>query len=129
MSSLYCFVQQFDFCFIGMPGAERLRDSKDLTALLQSQNSSGKLCAAICAAPAVIFSQIGILGDKSATCYPAPKFQNMISNLQNQNVVISGNVVTSKGPGTSLEFSLALIELLVSKEKSDAVAKEMLVNQ
>lgn len=61
----------------GMPGSERLRDSAPLAALLQAQKESGKLYAAICAAPAVVFESQGLL-DGPATSHPA--FSDQLSN-------------------------------------------------
>jgi DJ-1/PfpI family len=55
----------------GMPGAERLRDSAPLIKLLQDQKRSGRLYAAICAAPAVVFEPNGLLEGKAATSHPA----------------------------------------------------------
>lgn len=110
-----------------MPGAEHLRDSKALTQLLQDQKRIGGKYAAICAAPAVVLKTHGLLdGVSSATCYPADKFKSTIPNFKNEAVVVAENVITSQGPATALPFSLKLIEILVSKEKADSVAKEML---
>jgi 4-methyl-5(b-hydroxyethyl)-thiazole monophosphate biosynthesis len=113
----------------GMPGAEHLRDSEPLIALLKKQKASGKLYAAICASPAVALMPHGLIDDAdSATCYPAPKFQTVLKNLNTSDqVVVSGKLVTSQGPGTSLEFALQLGEELFGKERRDKIAKEMLV--
>jgi 4-methyl-5(b-hydroxyethyl)-thiazole monophosphate biosynthesis len=110
-----------------MPGAQHLHDCKELQQLLIKQNTDGKLISAICAAPAVVLAPLGILSGKSATCYPAPKFRDVIkSNYLNENAVISdSNVITSQGPGTSLKFSLKLVEVLFGLEMSQNLAKEM----
>ena len=42
-------------------------------------------------------------------------------------VVVDGNIITSQGPGTALEFSLKLVEVLYGNDKANAVRKEMLV--
>jgi 4-methyl-5(b-hydroxyethyl)-thiazole monophosphate biosynthesis len=67
------------------------------------------------------------LADKKATCFPA--FIDTLKNKQaiNQSVVVDGNCITSQGPGTALEFSLKLVELLFGGEKSQQLAKAMLV--
>jgi putative intracellular protease/amidase len=54
-----------------MPGAERLRDCDKLTALLREQQAAGRLYAAICAAPAVVFEHHKLLEGLPATCHPA----------------------------------------------------------
>eukprot|EP01035_Chromulina_nebulosa_P016814 gene16814-22298_t len=113
-------------CPGGMPGAENLRNSEILKNILIRQQSQGKLIGAICAAPAVVLQSHNLIGNKAATCYPAEKFQKALANYVNDNVVVSDNIITSKGPATALPFALKLIELLVSKEKADSVGKEML---
>jgi len=62
----------------------------------------------------------------ASTCYPAPKFREMLPSASDDRVVVSDNLITSQGPGTSLEFALRLGEQLFGKEKRDQIAKEML---
>ena len=64
---------------------------------LKKQIEENKPIAAICAAPAVVFSHHNLLGNNKATCYPAEKFISKISNYQTDAVVSDGNVITSKG--------------------------------
>ncbi len=108
----------------GMPGAEHLRDSKELTDMLKAQAASGRLYAAICASPAVALKPHGLLKDKKATCYPSLLAE--LDNAEQAKVVIDGNCITSQGPATALEFSLKLVELLFDKQKSQEVANAML---
>jgi len=126
-----CTSDTFDMivCPGGMPGSEHLRDSAELTTLLKMQKERGAWLGAICAAPAVVFKTHGILDVTTpATGYPAEKFKTAIgaSYDEDKATVVSGRVVTSQGPGTAMAFSLKLVELLVSKDKAAAVAKEML---
>ena len=111
----------------GMPGAEHLRDSKELAEMLKKQKSSPRFYAAICASPAVVFEHHGLLADKKATCYPA--MAEKIKNRQalEQRLVVDGNCITSQGPGTALEFSLKLVEILFGSEKANQLAEAMLV--
>lgn len=114
----------------GMPGAEHLRDSEPLIALLEKQKAAKKTYAAVCASPAVVFASKGLLPEDSATCYPAPGFREAIKAVEsNDEVVVSGNVITSQGPGTSLKFALQLGESLYGKEKADEIAAQMLVER
>lgn len=108
----------------GMPGAEHLRDSSHLTEMLKEQAASGRLYAAICASPAVVLKPHGLLDNKKATCYPSLLLD--LDTPEQAKVVVDGNLITSQGPGTALEFSLKLIELLFSKQKSQEVANAML---
>jgi 4-methyl-5(b-hydroxyethyl)-thiazole monophosphate biosynthesis len=89
----------------GMPGAEHLRDSLALVSILEKQKAAGKSYAAICASPAVVLASKGLLGE-GATCYPAPGLLSKMTSPVDDDVVVQGNVITSKGPGTSLKFAL-----------------------
>jgi 4-methyl-5(b-hydroxyethyl)-thiazole monophosphate biosynthesis len=126
---IHCTNEDWDLiaCPGGMPGAAHLRDSPELKELLMNQNNSGKYIAAICAAPAIVFSSHGLLKGKTATCYPGPKLIAMMENRSNDRVVVDGNVITSQGPGTSLEFSLKLVEILFGVGKATELSKEMLL--
>lgn len=108
----------------GMPGAEHLRDSSQLTDMLKEQAESGRLYAAICASPTVVLKPHGLLKDKKATCYPS--LLSEIENPQQAKVVVDGNCITSQGPATALEFALKLVELLFDEQKSREVANAML---
>lgn len=121
-----CVGQSYDLVVLpgGMPGAEHLRDSQDLTKILKEQASSGRLYAAICASPAVVLKAHGLLDNKKATCYPS--LASDLDNCEDSEVVVDGNCITSQGPGTALQFSLKLVELLFGKEKKQEVAKAML---
>ena len=109
----------------GMPGAEHLRDSSQLVDMLKEQAASSRLYAAICASPAVVLKPHGLLENKKATCYPS--LLSDLDNPEQAKVVIDGNLITSQGPATALGFSLQLVELLFDKQKSQEVAKAMLV--
>ncbi len=106
----------------GMPGAKHLRDCDALVQLLKKQNEAKKLCAAVCASPAVVFQSMGLLGS-GATSYPAPPFRSTMDDPSDDKVVVQGNIVTSQGPGTSLLFAIALGEQLVSKNRIEIVDK------
>lgn len=121
-----CSAEIYDLIVLpgGLPGAEHLRDSRELTELLEKQASSGRFYAAICASPAVVLQHHGLLEGRKATCYPSMKEE--IENWQDEKVVVDGNCITSQGPATALAFSLKLVEILFDEEKSKQVAKAML---
>ena len=75
----------------GMPGAEHLRDSKELTMMLKRQQQEGRLYAAICASPAVVFQHHGLLGQRKATAHPA-----FVDQLENVDHAESSVVVESQ---------------------------------
>ena len=124
-----CMDETYDLVVLpgGMPGAEHLRDSRELETILKDQKDQGRLYGAICAAPAVVLKHHGLLDQRQATCHP-----NFVSNLENidlvqARVVVDGTCVTSRGPGTALEFALKLVELLYGADKAKEVAEPMVV--
>jgi 4-methyl-5(b-hydroxyethyl)-thiazole monophosphate biosynthesis len=111
----------------GVPGAESFRDSKTLIEMLKKQKEAGRFYAAICASPAIAFAYHGLLAGKKATCYPGMEGKLPDASAANQRIVVDGNCITSQGPGTALEFSLKLVELLFGNQKSQELAKAMLI--
>ncbi len=124
-----CMADHFDMVALpgGLPGADNLRDSEKLTELLNKQKEGNRYYAAICASPAVVFQTHGLLEQKKATCYPA--FVDHLSDTSESKstVVVDGYCITSQAPGTALEFSLKLVELLSGFEIARDVAAAMLV--
>ena len=111
----------------GLPGATNLARSKEVAALIKKMNAAGKMVAAICAAPAVVLAPLGILDGKHATCFPGCEsdFSNK-TVYSPDSVVVDGNIITSRGPGTALEFALTVAARLVGKETADTVREKML---
>jgi len=106
----------------GMPGAENLKNDARIQALLKQMAGAGKYTAAICAAP-IALAQAGLLDGKQATSYPGFVEKLAIPGLRYSDdaVVVDGKVVTSRGPGTAMDFALALVELLAGRAKRDQV--------
>lgn len=111
----------------GMPGAERLRDCPALIEMLKQQHKAGRLIAAICASPAVVLAHHHLLDGHKATCYPAFQAELPDRSEAAKRVVADGNFITSQGPGTAMEFSLMLVEVLFGAEHRRQVAEPMLV--
>lgn len=111
----------------GMPGAEHLRDCQELEVMLKKQDQENRLIAAICASPAVVLLPHGLLDKRRATCHPNFVEELKETEAAESRVVVDGNCVTSRGPGTALEFALKLVELLFGKEKARQTAEPMLV--
>jgi 4-methyl-5(b-hydroxyethyl)-thiazole monophosphate biosynthesis len=99
----------------GMPGATHLAQSKALSEMLvaQAQEPHGGVVAAICAAPAVVLEPLGLLRGHRATCHPAfgDKLISTAGGCSQERVVIAngGRLITSRGPGTAIEFALAIV--------------------
>lgn len=102
----------------GLPGADYLQGDPRIARLLHEISGQGGITAAICAAPKVLAAS-GLLDGKRATCYPGvlkPETSPQ-TLLSPEAVVRDGNVITSRGPGTAMDFALELIEALLGKEQ------------
>ena len=101
----------------GLPGADHLENDERIKDILIRMANSEKFTAAICAAPKVL-AKAGLLENIPATAYPG-----VLENSTGEAVVTSGKIITSRGPGTAMDFALTLIEQLVGKNKRDEVEK------
>jgi protein deglycase len=110
----------------GSVGAEHLRDSAPLVALLKRQQAEERLLGAICASPMVVLQHHGLIGGRRATCHP--DFASQLENKEalESRVVVDGNLVTSRGPGTAVEFGLRLVALLYGEDRASEVGERML---
>jgi len=115
---------EFDMIVLpgGLPGADHLNNDQRIQTLVKKLAVNNKYTAAICAAPRVL-ATAGLLDGKRATSYPGTLDQFTDNNIlyEEKDVVVDGKVITSRGPGTAMDFSLTLIELLLGKEKRDEV--------
>ncbi|MCW8995728.1 MAG: DJ-1/PfpI family protein [Psychromonas sp.] len=112
----------------GMPGASNLAQSQKVIELIGKMNDNNKLIAALCAAPAVVLGKAGLLEGRKFTCYPG--FEDEISGAEftTERVVQDANMITSRGPGTAAEFSIAVIDYLLGSEAAKAVKEATLQN-
>lgn len=108
----------------GMPGTKYLGAYKPLTDLLESFYNKGGKIAAICAAPTV-FASLGFLKGRKATAYPSCMADLGDAVRSEEKVVIDGNVTTSRGLGTAIDFSLSLIAQLLGEEKAEEIAESI----
>lgn len=110
----------------GMPGASNLNAHVGLKAQIVKFNEARKPLAAICAAP-LVYGNLGILNGRQAVCYPG--FEKYLSGAEvlTNSVAESGHVTTGRGPGVAIQFALKLVEQLVSAEKAELLAGQMLV--
>lgn len=105
----------------GLPGADHLAADSRIQSLLKSMAERNKFTAAICAAPKAL-DQAGLLEGKKATAYPGV-LEALGKKPEKLPVVVDGKVITSRGPGTAMDFTLVLIESLLGKSKRDEVEK------
>jgi 4-methyl-5(b-hydroxyethyl)-thiazole monophosphate biosynthesis len=113
----------------GMPGAQHLAQNLVLATILHQMKTQGKWIAAICAAPVVVLGSLGVLnGVPRATCFPALRDRLPVgTQWQPERVVVCGRVITSQGPGTSIDFALTVVAVLCGLEKASEIAKGLLV--
>jgi 4-methyl-5(b-hydroxyethyl)-thiazole monophosphate biosynthesis len=126
---LDCTGETYDLIVLpgGIPGAENLKNSLILAELLKKQNAEDKLYGAICASPAIVLEHHGLLQGKQATCHPLFVNRLSIQEKTGEKVVVDKNCVTGRGAGTSIEFGLALVAILMGEEKKREVAKGMAI--
>ena len=120
-------VSDADLLFLpgGMPGASNLYGNQQVCEAVKAQAEKGKKVAAICAAPAVVLGQLGILNGKRATCYPG--FENMLEGATYTGglITIDGNITTGEGPAAAFPFAYDLLGQLVNPQTANQIAEGM----
>lgn len=106
----------------GMPGTKYLSEHEGLDRLLKKYSEKGKKLSAVCAAPSVLGSK-GLLKGKNATCFPGFEDALTGARVKNEAVVTDGNIITSKGMGTAIDFSLAIIRSISGESEASKLAK------
>lgn len=107
----------------GGPGTKNLREDDRVLELVNKFFDEGKLIGAICAAPTVLL-EAGVLEGKRYTAHFS--VENELTEIQKQSAVVKdGNIITSQGPGTAIQFGFALVEALVGKSMADKIAGDM----
>lgn len=127
-----CLFEEVDFNEVrmivlpgGMPGTANLGNCVPLTDMIKQFAADDRPLGAICAAP-MVFASCGILEGKKATIYEGMEEHLKGAVHISGNVVQDGNILTSKGPGTAMDFGLALIRFLEGDAKSEEIAGGLL---
>jgi 4-methyl-5(b-hydroxyethyl)-thiazole monophosphate biosynthesis len=110
----------------GMPGASNLRDDARVGSLLKKTATCGGYVGAICAAP-IALAHFGLVKGIKATSYPGFSEQMPDALYSEDRVVYDRKVLTSRGPGTAMEFALFIIETLADRSKAEELKKQMLL--
>jgi 4-methyl-5(b-hydroxyethyl)-thiazole monophosphate biosynthesis len=116
----------------GLKGSDNLAASKKVQELLVNMAAKGKLICSICAAPARVLAPLGLLAGKKYTCYPGeeekvPSSPSKGANWKEDRVVVDGNLITSRGPGTAGEWSCAIIEKLLGEAEAKKIADKVIL--
>ncbi len=104
----------------GQPGADHLAKDERVRRILEEAMAKERCIAAICAAPSILASA-GFLDGKKATSHPSVRERMAGANYSEARVVVDGRWVTSRAPGTAMEFAFELVRLLVGEEKTKEV--------
>lgn len=113
----------------GLKGAEYFRDSPILVETVKQFHRSGRIVATLCAAAGTVLVPHEIFPIGNMTGFPGLKDTIPEEQWQDKRVVWDPrvNLLTSQGPGTSIDFGLKLIDLLVGREKAHQVASQLVM--
>lgn len=109
----------------GMPGTKNLEASETVQNAIDFCLANNRYIAAICAAPTILGHR-GLLKGQNAMCYAGMENQLEGANIAEGTVCVSDRFITSKGPGTAIDFSLKIVEILKSAPVSTALAASLL---
>jgi len=110
----------------GMPGSKNLNLHEGLKSQIVEYQKNGKYLAAICAAP-IVFGSLGILKGKKAVCYPGYEAHLIGAEVLSVPFVVDNRIITGRGVGAALQFSLEIVKILVGEERAIQLRKAMLV--
>ena len=108
----------------GMPGTNHLEACGPLMEALDAFHREGKFIGAICAAPRILGHR-GILNGHRACCFPGNEEALAGAEVVFEPAVISGKIVTGRGMGCAVDFSLAIVELLLGKENAQTIREKI----
>lgn len=113
----------------GLPGADNLAKDDRVINIIKYFNENNKFIAAICASPAIVLSAAGIEENRYITSYPGKDFEEMLekANYVEELVVVDGNIITSRGPATTLLFAYKIVDAL--EGNSEILKEGMLWNK
>lgn len=111
----------------GIPGALNLKKHIGLQNQILDFHKNRKFLGAICAAP-LVFGNLGILKNVTATCYPGFEDQLLGAEVTTNNVELSDKIVTGKGAGVAMEFALKIVEMFKGKVLAVELAEKMILN-
>ncbi len=110
----------------GMPGSKNLDQHDGLKKQILEFSENDKPIGAICAAPLVL-GHLGLLNGKRVVCYPGFENELFGATVLDQAIMVEGNIITGRGVGAALKFSLKIVEMLESRQKAEKLADGMLV--
>ncbi len=118
---------EFDMVVLpgGMPGTKNLNEHAGVKRVVRDFAERGKYVGAICAAPSIL-GGLGLLKGKRAACYPSVEDKLSGAVIMKAPVVQDGNMITSRGMGTAIDFALKLTEVLTDRAKAEEIAASII---
>lgn len=112
----------------GMPGTIHLGECAAVTERIRSFAGGGKLVAAICAAPSVLGDN-GLLEGKKATSFPG--FEDRLKGAEyvTDPVAWDGNLITSRGMGTAIDFALSIVAYFSDRETAAGLGESFMYDR
>lgn len=119
----------------GAGGARRLAADAGVLQLVRRFAAAQKTVAAVCAAPMVL-KAAGVLGGVRVTSNPAVRGDLCAGTEERKDgrpvvcddrVVEDGSFITSQGPGTTMEFALAIARRLAGAAAARQVAQGLVL--
>jgi 4-methyl-5(b-hydroxyethyl)-thiazole monophosphate biosynthesis len=111
----------------GMPGTTNLMNHTGLAAQLTKFNAEKQYIGAICAAP-MILGSLGFLQGKKAVCYPGFEAKLKGASVLKTPFVVDGHIITGRGVGAALEFSLEIVSLLKGKQLAQELRSALVIH-
>ena len=109
----------------GLPGTLNLGADETVNRVIKEFAAEGKMVAAVCAAPSVL-GEAGLLQGKKATCYPGYEDKLLGGQWVEEEVAVDGNIITSRGLGTTIPFALEIVKYLIDEKKSKAISDKII---
>lgn len=109
----------------GMPGTRNLEQVPLLMEQVKIFAAAGKYLAAICAAPSV-FGHLGLLKGRNACCYPGFEQELSGANVTYESCEADGNIITARGMGCAIDFSLKIIETLENDDLASKIGRQII---
>lgn len=117
----------YDAAFLpgGMPGSLNLSQCWRVNESIIRMNGEGKLICAICAAPAVVLANAGLLEERRATCYPGSEENCQKKDFLSDGIVVDKNIITAKSAAYAHSLGLEMVKYLIGEKKSKEVAQAL----
>lgn len=109
-------------------GTDNLEACDELMKQLDLFYEQGKPIAAICAAPGILGHR-GMLRGRKACSYPSREDQLEGAGISQEDAVKDGNIITGRGVGCAIAFSLLIVEHFQGRKAADDLAESIVYSR